>query len=269
MRSSIGGVYAWRINSLIPPPPPYRPRSEAEVRRLYKEADFTFRQAFAFCPYSPEAVFRYINLLIQPPPPIAPRFDDAVLVAETCLKLDPYNGQVIDLVRRLRSYKNQSGEMEKMRANLAQQEEEVLRNPTNYPAVFKLVSTYISMQQPDRAVQVLDRVLSNPQVTPEGVLAIAQAFSQMKNYGKLETTLEQLVKLLPKEAEPAYDLAGIKASFGKAPEAIQYLGQALELSARRRATNPGAKDLLADARTNDNFAHLRALPQFQQLVAPK
>ena len=48
-----------------------------------------FRQAFAFCPYSPEAVFRYVNLLAS-----TRRFDDALAVAETCRKLDPYNGQV-------------------------------------------------------------------------------------------------------------------------------------------------------------------------------
>ncbi len=62
---------------------------------MLKEADFAFRQAFAFCPYSPEAVFRYVQLLLQ-----TRRFDDALLIAETCLKLDPYNGQVRGLVEQ-------------------------------------------------------------------------------------------------------------------------------------------------------------------------
>ena len=43
---------------------------------MIKEADFAFRQAFAFCPYSPEAVFRYVNLLLS-----LQRFDDALMVA--------------------------------------------------------------------------------------------------------------------------------------------------------------------------------------------
>ena len=70
-------------------PPEYRPKSEAESQGLLKEADLAFRQAFALCPYSPEAVFRYVQLLLQ-----LNRMDDALLVAQTCLKLDPDNGQV-------------------------------------------------------------------------------------------------------------------------------------------------------------------------------
>src|SRR5438270_2018234 len=40
-------------------------RSPDSQRRALKEAEFAFKQAYAFCPYSPEAVFRYINLLIR------------------------------------------------------------------------------------------------------------------------------------------------------------------------------------------------------------
>lgn len=267
LRSSIGGVYAWRIGPYCAPE--YRPKSPAEVARIYKEADFTFRQAFAFCPYSPEAVFRYINLLIQPPPGIAPRLADALLVAQTCLKLDPYNGQVIDLVRRLGSYQNQSAEMEKLRANMQQLEDEVRRNPSNYQAAFNLASTYVGMQQTDRAVQILDRLLADPHVKADAVLGIAQAFAQMNNWPKLEATLERLVKLMPNEAEPWYDLAALKAALGKKNEALQNLARALELNASRRATNAAAKDLVAALRTDDRFATLRAEPQFQKLVGAK
>ncbi|HWH71200.1 MAG TPA: hypothetical protein VNT26_17570, partial [Candidatus Sulfotelmatobacter sp.] len=98
LRSSIGGVYAWRLSPLCPPE--YRPKTPAEQQRLLKEAEFTFRQAFAFCPYSPEAVFRYVNLLLQ-----FNRIDDALLVAQTCLKLDPYNSSAIGLVENLERFK--------------------------------------------------------------------------------------------------------------------------------------------------------------------
>ena len=85
LRSSIGGLYAWRLNpDTNTCPQEYRPKSNAESQRLRKEADFAFRQAFALCPYSPEAVFRYTQLLLQ-----LNRTADASLVAQTCLKLDP------------------------------------------------------------------------------------------------------------------------------------------------------------------------------------
>ena len=60
-------------------------------------ADLAFRQAFALCPSSPEAVFRYVNLLTQ-----TKRMDDAVLIAQASLRLDPDNEQLRDLVRQLR-----------------------------------------------------------------------------------------------------------------------------------------------------------------------
>lgn len=267
LRSSIGGVYAWRIGPYCTPE--YRPRTQAEVQRLYKEADFTFRQAFAFCPYSPEAVFRYINLLIQPPPGILPRLEDALVVASTCLKLDPYNGQVLDLVRRLKSYQSQSAELDKLRANIQQLEDEVRKNPSNYQAALSLASTYVGMQQTDRAVQLLDQVLNNPHVDASVVLHIANAYAQMNNWGKLETTLERLVKILPNEAEPWYDLAALKAALGKRTEAFQFLTRALELNAVRRAASTNVKDLLAALRTDERFAALRSDPQFQKLTAGK
>ncbi|MCU0785393.1 MAG: DUF2723 domain-containing protein, partial [Verrucomicrobia bacterium] len=109
LRSSIGGVYAWRLNYMaLTKDGDYRAKTKEEFDRLFKEADFTFRQAFAFCPYSPEAVFRYVQLLTQPQ---INRFEDALIVAETCLKLDPYNGQVIGLVNQLRDTVKRSGEM--------------------------------------------------------------------------------------------------------------------------------------------------------------
>lgn len=262
LRSSIGGVYAWRLGPYCPAE--FRPKNKAEADRIYKEADFTFRQAFAFCPYSPEAVFRYVNLLLQ-----YNRLDDALLVGQTCQKLDPYNGQVIDLVQRLSRFKSQSAEIDKVRTNLQAAEEEVRRNPTNFDAAFKLAQTYVSMGQNDAAMQTLDRILQHPNATAEAVLGIAQAYAQLNNWGKLEATLERLVKIMPNDAEPYYDLAALKAGLGKAGEAIQYLTKALELNAQRRTTNTTVRDLLASARTDERFASLRALPQFQKIIPPK
>ena len=74
------------LHLLLPSPPyqsvapeyrAYRPKSPAEIEQLQREADFAFKQSFAFCPYSPEAVIRYVNFLIQ-----FHRFDDAMIVAQ-------------------------------------------------------------------------------------------------------------------------------------------------------------------------------------------
>ena len=88
LRSSIAGIYAWK----------YEHAGTVEEKvRIKKEADFAFRQALALCPYSPEAVFRYANFLKSESRP-----NDALLVAQTCQKLDRRNAQVIQLVEQLK-----------------------------------------------------------------------------------------------------------------------------------------------------------------------
>jgi thioredoxin-like negative regulator of GroEL len=266
LRSSIGGVYAWRLSAMaLTKEGDYRAKNKEEFDRLFKEADFTFRQAFAFCPYSPEAVFRYVQLLTQPQ---VNRMEDALIVAETCLKLDPYNGQVIGLVNNLRDAVKRSGEMEKTRASFQHMEDEVRNNPTNFQAAFDLASTYISMQQTGRATAVLERMVNEPRVDPNAVLGAAKAFVQMQNWPKLEMTLERLVKILPDEPETWYDLAALKATFGKQNESLAALTRALELSAKRIGNNPASSNLLGMVRSDPRFNPLRQLPEFQKLVPP-
>jgi len=91
LRSSIAGVYYWRIS---------KARNPAEKERMLKEADFAFRQAFALCPSSLEAVFRYINMLVD-----QKRLEDAVLVAEAALKVEPQNNQCQNLLEELKRMK--------------------------------------------------------------------------------------------------------------------------------------------------------------------
>jgi hypothetical protein len=89
LRSSIGGIYAWRVSNAAKP---------AEQERMVHAADFAFRQALALCPYSPEAVYRYVNLLLS-----QNRVSDAILVASTFQKLDLKNASAANLVEQLKS----------------------------------------------------------------------------------------------------------------------------------------------------------------------
>jgi tetratricopeptide (TPR) repeat protein len=247
-------------------PAEFRPKTPAEHERIRKEADFTFRQAFAFCPYSPEAVFRYVQLLTSPG---IGRFDDALLIAETCLKLDPYNGQVLALVNNLRSVQKQQADFEKARNNLAQMEVNVRNNPTNYQAALDLAATYFQMQQTDRAIAIFDQLVTNAQSNPNVILTVARAYEGMQNWAKLEMTIEQLVKVMPESPEAWYDLAAFKAWLGKPTEALEPLKKALELSAKRLAQNPQAPNLLISNRNDARLNSLRQLPEYQKLVAPR
>jgi tetratricopeptide (TPR) repeat protein len=260
LRSSIGGIYAWRLGQ--PPGSPYRPKSDAEYRNVLREAEFTFRQAFAFCPYSPEAVFRYVQLLVQ-----LGRAEDALLIAETCLKLDPYNGQVIALVSNLQTIKNTQGAMMQGQPRGEQALEEQARNNGSNPqASIELARVYLQNKETDKAAQALDSLLSRDGLPATVVIEAAQLYSSLGNWSKLETALEKLVKVSPDSPEAWYDLAALKANFGKNSEALPALTQALQLSAKRLKANPKARDLVADARKDERFKALRQNPEFQKLV---
>jgi hypothetical protein len=87
LRSSLAGIYMWRLDQAT---------GEEEKDRMARAADFAFRQAWALCPTSPEVVFRYINFLVK-----QKRNSDALLVASTCLKLEPNNLQIKNLVSQM------------------------------------------------------------------------------------------------------------------------------------------------------------------------
>jgi hypothetical protein len=88
LRSSIAGMYAWRMDHAA---------DESAKARMAREADFAFRQAFAICPYSPEAVYRYVNFLVG-----QHRISDALLVGETAARVNSGNSQLRDLIQALK-----------------------------------------------------------------------------------------------------------------------------------------------------------------------
>jgi len=92
LRCSIAGIYAWRLKQAT---------NASEKERMAHEADFAFRQAWALCPYSPEAVFRYVNFLLA-----QDRSAAALIVGETAAQM-PANqgkdgGQIRNLVEQLK-----------------------------------------------------------------------------------------------------------------------------------------------------------------------
>jgi hypothetical protein len=88
LRSSQGGMYAWRAK---------RAQNIDEKIQMQQAADLAFRQAYALCPYSPEAIFRYTQLLMD-----LRRPDDAFLIIKTSLRLDPDNTQLQQLMQQVR-----------------------------------------------------------------------------------------------------------------------------------------------------------------------
>jgi tetratricopeptide (TPR) repeat protein len=276
LRSSQAGMYAWRLSPQCPPE--YRQKTAASQAALIRETDFAFKQAFAFCPYSPEAVFRYINFLLQMaqseemashPEQAIRQFDDAILIAQTCKKLDPYNDQITGLIKNVQDFKAQSMSHAQALNVVNQMEATAQSNPNDIRNLISLGVTYAQMQQTNRAIELFDQALANPNVKYPEAAAIASYFSQLNNLPRLLAAMQKLADLAPDQPDPHYDLAALEAYLGQTTPALANLKLALTLSAQRLKANPAARDLLTQARTDVHLNSLRALPEFQQLVPPQ
>ncbi len=263
LRSSIAGVYNWRISNSKTP---------EEQRRMIKEAEFAFKQAYAFCPYSPEALFRYINLLLS-----SGRVDDALLIATTSQKLDPFNGQIDNLIFELKKIKTQQGGMAPpgaaipatpaaVQAQLAPLERQFKANPKDLQVAIQLASAYLQAQQMAKALEVLDQILANPQADGYALTFAANLYAQLGQIAKVEQSLIGLLKLAPDNPEGRYDLAAVQAMQNKTTQALTTLQTALQQSSQRLERDPKAANLYSNAMGDTRFAALRGLPDFNKLL---
>ena len=266
LRSSQAGMYAWRCSPRCPAE--YRPKTQHEMEALVKETDFAFKQSFAFCPYSPEAVYRYVNFLLQ-----FNRLDDALIVAETCLKLDPYNDAIKNLINQLHGFQQQSASRSQFNTQLQQMETVAQTNPGDFQNILRLGQVYGQMQQTaqandlfKRAMDNADLALNNPKVRYEDLGALAQICALTGNLPKLEPVIKKIVAIMPDQPEPRYDLAALEAVLGKTSDSLSNLQTSLEMNARRMQANPGASNLVSLVRNDPRFNAIRNLPEFQKLV---
>jgi thioredoxin-like negative regulator of GroEL len=166
---------------------------------MIKEADFALRQAFALCPYSPEALFRYVNLLISPE---VQRFDDALLLARTSQKLDPFNASFVGLVNSLEGRKIQRAGL-----NPAKMEQDLQQNPGNFQLALELASQYFQLGQTGAALQALDQVLNGSNVPTALLRSLLPVYSTLSNEPKLQKTSALLASQF--QSDPANLEAGI------------------------------------------------------------
>ena len=144
LRSSIAAsIYQWRSRNS---------HSPAEKERVTKEAEFALKQAFAYCPYSPEAVFHFMDLLLN-----ANRIDDALLVLKTCHKLDPYNDQINSWINQLEHSKTSAG-----------------GGGDQVSQFFAQIQRAIEAKQTNVAEQMLDQLLHYPAADANIMMSVAR-----------------------------------------------------------------------------------------------
>jgi tetratricopeptide (TPR) repeat protein len=275
LRSSIAGVYAWRVAKAIErgalvfeqrPPSTLNPAEKQvldDYRRMFREAEFSFKQAYAFCPYSPEALYRYVQLLAG-----ARRFDDALLLAKTSKDLDPVNTGLDRLVEELQKMKTQAGPAAAAQANqqLAQAEAAFRANPNDLNNAAQLAQMYATQGRTQDVLRIADTLLASPDANAQAISFAAQVYQQLPDYVRLEKALEKWTKVTP-TPEAFLDYAASQAVLNKRAEAVASLRQALAMSAERLKTNPKAENLALTVSNDQRFMSLKTFPEFQQLLA--
>ncbi len=230
LRNAIGkSIYATRISS-----PPASPQVQ---QRMIKEAEFALKQAFAFCPYSPESVFNYSQLLAT-----IGRYDDALMVAKTCEIFDADNLGIRNLVEQLEA-------IQKGAAPTANAQTKARASGPNAEAkaVFDLASAYFSAGQSNQAVDALEVLLTNNSTKPEVFLSLVDGYRQLGRVDKVERALAQYTLAEPTRPEGWYDLAAVRIASGLKDSGVESLQKALALSDARLAQDPKATDLRKQA----------------------
>jgi tetratricopeptide (TPR) repeat protein len=275
LRSSIAGVYAWRVANETAgrammleqrPPNTLTPEDKhlLEVhQRMFREAEFAFKQAYAFCPYSPEALYRYVQLLAG-----ARRFDDAILLAQTSQKLDPSNLGLVNLESELKRLKAQAGGTASAPTDpaLPRLEAAYRANPRELSNVLPLAQAYASMGRTADVLRIADEVVASPQSDKSAISFAAQVYQQLGDYPKLESALARWAKL-EQTPEAWLDYAASQAVQNRQKEAIATLQQALDLNRARLKADAKAGNIAPTIQGDPRFASLKVNPDFQQLLA--
>jgi tetratricopeptide (TPR) repeat protein len=264
LRSAIGAsIYEWRAASSQNP---------AQRKRLQDEAEFAFKQSFAYCPYS-EGASKYAQLLAA-----TGRAEDALLVVKAFQKMDPYNRQGQDMVVQLlldtgkRSEALQAAkEFLKLEPNnpglqsLVDQLEKSQSQSSAVPveAVFNQVTAYLKANQTSQAAGLLEQLMHNPQANGAILTQVAQFFAQMGNLSKSEEAMHRATEVEPNSSQSWYNLANVQAFQGRAADAAESLKRAFATNAVERAAEPRIVDLRENARTNPNFNAIRQTPEFR------
>jgi tetratricopeptide (TPR) repeat protein len=267
LRSAIGAsIYEWRANNA---------RDKAQQKRLLDEAEFAFKQAFAYCPFS-EGASRYAQLLEG-----TGRAEDALRVVQTFQKMDPYNRQGQDMVVQLLLNTGQLDKalaaskeflkLEPNNAGLQDLVEKLEKNGGRPPAaplemIFNQITAYIKNNQASEANTLLENLLHNPQANGPVLTQVAQFYAQMGNLAKAEEAMRHATEVEPASSQSWFNLANVQAFQGHAADAAESIKRAFATNALERTADPRAPDLRSAARTNPNFDRIRDTPEFKAVA---
>ena len=243
LRNAIASsIYQWRADYSD-----QARRNPAVKARMIKETEFSLKQSFAFCPFSPEAVYHLIVLFSN-----QGRFEDMQMILKTCHDLDPYNGQFSNWLESVNSQlqHNKSGQQSMtMQQAMNQVEESIKAGKTN------------------DAEAMLDAFTHAPQADGALLVQSAQWYLQLNKLSKATDAMQKLVTIDPNNWQSWYYLSRMQALEGKPGDAVASLTKAFALNPSDRVMNDKTTNFHDFVRLDPYFERIRATPQFQQATA--
>ncbi|MDE2680481.1 MAG: DUF2723 domain-containing protein [Verrucomicrobiota bacterium] len=285
LRGSIGNIYAWRMR--------ISPLGSALRKRYAREAEYAYRQAFAFGPISPEAVIRYTTLLGE-----LGRHRDAVHVTLTFRKLDPHFPRADLMIsqaleREITFHRIITHDITKAleAATLLQELVPSLRHEnliTELKSFIKDTQIYLDRFQRDPGnVQhfntamdikvmtgklqdlpaMIDLFKSKMTTNEQSLVLLSLSYEYLRDYKNKEIVCNQLTELTPKDPASWFNLARTQMQLKNTNDAAASLKKSLSLFAE-----PGAHKKLnipMFVSTNVLMAPLLKRPGIQKLLNPK
>lgn len=189
-----------------------------EYRRIYDEAEYAYKQAIDLYPLNSDAYLRLAQMYMN-----IRRFDDAKKLIQGLLKLDPKNEGVKDFQARIEDVQkmvSRQMEIEKKQKG---------SGDLTADEALELASIYRASGMQSSYQQLTTRMLSDTNLPPTHILALAGFFAQDQRIDALIFALEQYTKRETGNLDVWLDLAAAYAYARRDSEAINASRKAIDL----------------------------------------
>jgi len=202
LRSAIAGIY--------------------DYRRMYDEAEYAFKQSIDLYPLSPEANFRLAQMYMN-----MQRFEDAGNLIRAFAEADPKNESSKGFLAQIEG----TMKMTQRRREIERKQQETgVLTPDE---ALELVSIYRASGMQGAYQNLASRLLSDTNLPPQHILALASFFAQEQRVEGLIYALEQYVRQESGNLDVWLDLAAAHAFLRRDANAIEATRRAIEIGGDR------------------------------------
>ncbi len=267
LRTSIADIYRWRINNYklaITKEADAAKRDEMmqKQERMTREYIFALKQAWAFCPYSPEVLSHFTQLLLSlgyekiqsgDKAGATALRDDAIHLVTTYGRFDPGSPMYSHLTNGIARFNSvlegkpqtaakglnlNDREVQQIQQQLVELQARHKANPADPKVTLELATIYLRLKQDEQALKLLDSLVKQPGLEISTRFTVASVYQNLGQGVKAEQqkgiareALKQLEAKLA--AEPgnfglALDLATTHVQRGQAQRGVDVLAQAVE-----------------------------------------